>query len=64
MITHEVGLLPSCCARVILLTRGIALATGAPQCVLTAENLTRLYGCPVEVVRRDGRYHPLVGGRG
>ncbi|MBN2368974.1 MAG: ABC transporter ATP-binding protein [Vicinamibacteria bacterium] len=64
MITHEAGLLPSCCTHVLLLSRGMALATGAPPAVLTASNLSRLYGCPVEVVRRDGRFHPLIGGRG
>lgn len=57
MVTHDVDLLPASCTRVLLLKDGQALAAGAPADVLRADLLSRLYGCPMEVAVRNGRWH-------
>jgi len=57
MVTHEVDRLPACCARVLLLRRGRALAVGAPAEVFTPPTLGTLYGCEMAVTEHRGRYH-------
>jgi ABC-type cobalamin/Fe3+-siderophores transport system ATPase subunit len=56
MVTHEVHHLPPCCDRVLLLREGRGVARGAPAEVFTAELLSELYGCRMEVGRRGGRF--------
>jgi len=57
MVTHDVDRLPSCCNRVLLLRQGRVLAHGAPEECLVPDLLEKLYGCRMEVLRKDGRYH-------
>jgi iron complex transport system ATP-binding protein len=54
MVSHDVALIPACCTRVALIHDGQVTATGPPGEVVTAEALSDLYGCPVEVWERDG----------
>lgn len=48
--------------RVGLVSDGGLIALGTPNEVLTAENLERLYGMPIEVLN-DGKRHVIVAGR-
>ncbi len=64
MVTHDVDRLPACCNRVLLLRGGRPLAEGPPAEVLTGDHLSALYGCTVEVVRRNGRTHAFTRGGG
>jgi ABC-type Mn2+/Zn2+ transport system ATPase subunit len=57
MVTHEIDRLPAGCSRALLLKEGRALAEGPPEEVFRPETLSRLYGCPMEVVSRGGRFH-------
>lgn len=43
--------------RVILLSGGRVAADGPKAEILTAANMSRLFGVPVEIERRDGYYH-------
>jgi iron complex transport system ATP-binding protein len=49
--------------RVGLVSDGGLVALGAPQEVLTADNLRQLYGMPIEVLT-DGTRHVIVAGIG
>ncbi|HUV38915.1 MAG TPA: hypothetical protein VMY39_04845, partial [Planctomycetota bacterium] len=51
------GLLPACTTEVALVSRGELLDAGPRERVFTTANLTRLYGCPIEVIAMDGRHH-------
>lgn len=57
VVTHDVDHLPASCNRVLLLKQGRALAAGAPGEVFRPDALTDLYGCPMEVTERRGRFH-------
>ncbi len=57
MVTHDVDRLPQCCNKVMLLKNGRVLGVGRPAEVFRVDLLSELYGCAVEVVERDGRYH-------
>jgi ABC-type cobalamin/Fe3+-siderophores transport system ATPase subunit len=60
MVSHETSLLPECVDQVVLMKSGEVLSTGTPGEVFTAANLSAAYGCPVEVVRLNGRFHALA----
>jgi iron complex transport system ATP-binding protein len=49
--------------RVGLVSDGALVALGAPKDVLTADNLGRLYGMPIDVLT-DGARHVIVAGIG
>jgi len=56
MVTHHLpDILPEI-DRVILLCKGRVFADGAKSKLLTTERLTKLFGLPVELARRDGYY--------
>ncbi len=57
MVTHYLADIIPEIDRVILLERGRIFADGLKDELLTAERLTRLFGLPVDLVRRDGYYH-------
>jgi ABC-type cobalamin/Fe3+-siderophores transport system ATPase subunit len=57
MVTHDVDRLPSSCNRVLLLSGGSVLTAGAPEDVFRPQILSTLYGCTIEIARRQGRYH-------
>lgn len=58
VILHDVNLAVRWCDRLLLLSGGRALACGAPQDVLTAENLQEVYGIAVTLLP-----HPQMPGR-
>lgn len=64
MVTHEIDRLPAECRQVLLLKEGRALASGPPEEVFRKEILSDLYGCPMEVVSRGGRFHAFSLGGG
>jgi len=57
VVTHDVDHLPASCNRVLLLKQGKPLAAGAPAEVFRPDILSELYGCPMEVAQRNGRFH-------
>ena len=64
MVTHEIDRLPPCCGRALLMKEGRPLAEGPPAQVFRADALSRLYGCAMEVVVREGRFHAFSQGGG
>jgi ABC-type cobalamin/Fe3+-siderophores transport system ATPase subunit len=62
MVTHEIDRLPSCCNRAVLIKDGRILRDGSPNDVFTPSQLQELYGCPMDVVKRDGRWHAFSTG--
>ena len=56
MVTHDVDRLPSCCDRALLLGQGRAAACGRPEEVFTADALGGVFGCPMYVAHRHGRF--------
>ena len=61
MVSHETGLIPACCGRVVLLESGKVTASGPPGDVLNADRLSALYGCTVTVRELGGRRHATAG---
>lgn len=62
IITHHVEELPPATTNVLLLSNGQRVAAGELRSVLTAEHLTRAYGCPVEASQQDGRWYLRIAG--
>ncbi len=56
MVSHDTGRLPAGCDGVLLLDRGRAIACGPPRDVLTGANLSGVFGVPLEVAERGGRF--------
>lgn len=63
MVTHHVEELPLQTTNVLLLDDGRCAALGTPQTVLTGDLLSRVYRCPVDVTRRDGRFYLHATGK-
>ncbi|MGL5097128.1 MAG: ABC transporter ATP-binding protein [Planctomycetia bacterium] len=57
LVTHHLEELSPKTAEVLLLAKGRAAASGPPEKVLTAANLSAAFDCPVEVNRRAGRWY-------
>jgi ABC-type cobalamin/Fe3+-siderophores transport system ATPase subunit len=62
MTTHILSHLPPCCQRAALMHDGVILFDGPVEDALSEERLAETYGCPVEIVERDGRRHCLGAG--
>ena len=60
LITHHVEELPPATAHVLLLDNGAVAAAGAPNEVLRADVLSRVYRCPLKVHQSNGRYRVEV----
>ncbi len=57
LVTHYLGdILPEI-ERVVLMDRGRIVADGRKEQILTAGQLSRLFGLPVELTNRNGYYH-------
>ena len=56
MVVHELSLAAKFCSRLMLVGQHQILADGAPEAVLTPENLSQAYNVPVRVVK-----NPLTG---
>jgi len=63
IITHHVEELPPATGNVLLLSNGERVAAGAMEEVLTAEHLTRAYGCAVEATLHDGRWYLRISAK-
>lgn len=56
MVTHVVEQLPKSCSRLLLLKKGKTLLFEKMRDALTAEKLSALYDCEIEVFEKDGSY--------
>jgi len=56
IVSHHLDELPRRVDQVVLLREGKVFAVGAPEQMLTAERLSLLFECRVEVFRNGGRY--------
>jgi ABC-type cobalamin/Fe3+-siderophores transport system ATPase subunit len=61
MVSHQLDLLPESCNRLVLLKEGRIVFTGATQEGLKEDILSRLYGCPVKIIRNGGGCAIRVG---
>lgn len=57
LVTHELPDIIPEIERVILMSKGKIIADGVKEDVLQSAALGRLFGMPLELVRRDGFYH-------
>jgi iron complex transport system ATP-binding protein len=57
LVTHHVSEIISEIERVVLLREGRILADGPKQEILTAGNLSSLFGVTVRLVQQDGSFH-------
>ncbi|MDT0156032.1 ABC transporter ATP-binding protein [Microbacterium sp. ARD32] len=65
VVLHDLGHAASVADEVVLMHRGRVHAAGTPAAVLTSENLTQVYGLPIDasVDGRTGRVHVTPRGR-
>lgn len=56
-VTHDMDALPHTCDRVVLMKDGLIIADGAPDELISIENLSRLYDLPPSVVEER---HPHI----
>jgi len=64
IVTHELRHLPPDTTHVILLARGRVVAAGAPPETLTSATLSALFGEPLAVFERRGRYAAVAADEG
>ena len=60
-VTHDLDALPHTCDRVVLMKDGLIIGDGAPDKLVSTENLSRLYDMPLSVVEER---HPHIHTRG
>ena len=60
LITHHLEELPPVMSNVLLLDDGRVGAVGGPGQVLSAETLSKVYNCPMQISRSGGRYYAQV----
>lgn len=60
-VTHDLDALPHTCDRVVLMKDGLIIGDGAPDKLVSVENLSRLYSLPPAVVEER---HPHIHTRG
>ena len=56
IVTHHIEEIPAGTTHALLLSQGVAIATGPIRSVLTGENLSRAYGLPISVSEDGGRF--------
>jgi len=56
-VTHDLDALPHTCDRVVLMKEGMIIGDGAPEQLITAESLSRLYDLPLNVIEER---HPHI----
>ncbi|HEX41225.1 MAG TPA: metal ABC transporter ATP-binding protein [Phycisphaerales bacterium] len=62
MVSHETGVLPAECERVLLVHEGRILADGPMRSVFADEAFERVYGCQMELYEAAGRLHTVSVG--
>ncbi|MCE5229424.1 ATP-binding cassette domain-containing protein [bacterium] len=60
VVTHAIEDLPTSLDDVLLLRDGRIVASGPAREHLTSENLSRAFGCEVELIRRNGHFQAQV----
>lgn len=60
LITHHLEELPPAVSHVLVLDEGRVAAQGPPDAVLRSDLLSRVYRCPLEVARSEGRFYSRV----
>ncbi len=60
MALHDLNLAARYCHRLILIHQGEVIAEGAPQTVLTEQNLRRVYGIEAEITPHPILQYPVV----
>ncbi len=63
VVLHDLTLAAAWADRTCLLDQGVVVADGAPRDVLTEATLSRVYGCPVDVVPHPRTGDPIVVAR-
>jgi ABC-type cobalamin/Fe3+-siderophores transport system ATPase subunit len=56
-VTHELETLPRTCARLLLMKHGTIIGDGTPEKMISAENLSRLYDLPLDIIEQR---HPHI----
>jgi iron complex transport system ATP-binding protein len=59
LVTHDLGDIIPEINRVVLLKDGKVFADGEKEEILSEENLSLLFGLPVQVTRNNGYYHAI-----
>jgi len=59
MVSHETGVLPPACTRIVLLCEGRIVADGAPDAILCPETLGRAYDGAFRIVMAEGRRYTV-----
>ncbi|MBN1515681.1 ABC transporter ATP-binding protein [Candidatus Sumerlaeota bacterium] len=62
MTTHILSDLPACCKRAALIREGRVLFDGPADEALSGRRISETFGCPVEIIERNGRRHCLGAG--
>lgn len=57
LVTHHIEEISPRTTLALLLSSGRIVASGAPETVLTSENVSRAFGCQVAVQPREGRWY-------
>ena len=60
IVTHHLAELPGCVDYAILLKRGKILEQGEHSEILTDENLSKTYDCPVKIIKHNNHYTTQV----
>jgi len=60
MVMHDLNHAAAFADRIVLIAEGVVWADGSPEEVLTQENLSGVYGIPVQIVPHPRRRIPLV----
>ena len=60
MVTHHISEITPAFSKVLLLKNGSVLACGEKNAILTEQNISQLYGLPVKLEARSGRYWPQI----
>jgi iron complex transport system ATP-binding protein len=63
IVSHDIDLVSQYCSRVILLKKGSVYRAGAPDDVITSENIEDVYECPVLVDQNPLSGRPRVSVR-
>ena len=60
LTTHDIDLAAKHASRIVVLHHGVVVAHGDPDHVLTADLLSEVYGCRIEVGRHPIDGHPVI----
>ncbi len=64
LVTHHIHEIPPEISRIVLLDAGKVIGDGEKTKILTAKNLTKLFGISIGLIEMNGFYQVLPGGQG